>query len=447
MANSDTPLLHLPAEFIDLCRERMVLAGFSGGTDSTAMLLLLKESGLDVTAVHFEHGLRGRESIEDALWAEDFAGRHSIPFRRIDLHVDTAGSVEAKARDARLEAWCTLTAPDGAFPGAAVALAHHRDDAVETMLERIARGGNVSSLASLRMRRKIRGVEFFRPLLGFSRKMLEEYLAAKGVTGCRFDSSNSSNDYFRNHIRNNILPCWQEGYSFVNGGLAASLRALWLDSEFLEAEAEKLWQRRPGKEEGINKIAAQWFRELPGAMKFRIAGIFFRSSRVSEENIASVLARMENAAGSIPINNHFELQMVRGFWKIRQKSVQPVLWNWQQEQAVEFDGDIYRVRMAEAPSFNEGLPSGDDAPGVNRVWFPAALLPETLELSLERRNRTLRRTAASLPEPVKSFKAPDAVMSVPGEDEVLWLAGVRRTGVLPVSGGELCAVFERFPRK
>ena len=61
------------------CVHGSVLAGFSGGADSTALLLALHEAGVDVTAVHFNHGIRGDEADADEEWSRKFCASRNIP--------------------------------------------------------------------------------------------------------------------------------------------------------------------------------------------------------------------------------------------------------------------------------------------------------------------------------------------------------------------------------
>ena len=92
--------------------KKTLLVGFSGGADSTAALLLLHESlehGNRLVAVHFNHHLRGVESDLEAENAARFAFERNIEFRLIDLNIAPGGNLEARARQARLEAWKKLS--------------------------------------------------------------------------------------------------------------------------------------------------------------------------------------------------------------------------------------------------------------------------------------------------------------------------------------------------
>ena len=213
-----------------------VFIGFSGGADSTALLLMLAESAPGrVTAVHFQHGLRGAAAERDAAWCRKFCGVRKIPFKLVRLAVVKSRrpgeSLEEAARRCRLEKWRKLAGPEDV-----VALGHHADDRLEELLLRLARGANVSGLVGLRPERVVEGVRFVRPLLGLRRAEIEEFLRACGVKKWRDDGSNTDVAFRRNAIRHKWLPLIREDAGH-DRGLLASLDSLALDADFLEAEA------------------------------------------------------------------------------------------------------------------------------------------------------------------------------------------------------------------
>lgn len=211
--------------------------GFSGGIDSTALLLLLREAGLAVTAVHFQHGLRGADAEADAAWCEAFCAARGLPCRVIRLEVPrhrrSGESTEEAARRLRLEQWQRL-----ATPQTPVFLAHHADDALEELFLRLARGANATGLTSLRPCRLLGGVMFLRPLLGIRKAQLREYLLQQGVTDWRTDATNAANDYRRNAVRNRLLPLATEIFG-TEAGFFQALDALRQDADYLEEQARR----------------------------------------------------------------------------------------------------------------------------------------------------------------------------------------------------------------
>ncbi|MFZ2656322.1 MAG: tRNA lysidine(34) synthetase TilS, partial [Victivallales bacterium] len=163
-----------------------IFSGFSGGPDSTALLMLLNEEskrrGFHLKAVHFEHGLRGKEGEEDAGWCRKFCEFRNIDFMEISLTVNTsrqAGeSVEAAARRMRLKEWNILADDPDSF----VALGHNSNDKVENVFLRLLRGSNSSGLTSLREIQKIGSITIIRPILRFKRSDIEDFLRSKGVS-------------------------------------------------------------------------------------------------------------------------------------------------------------------------------------------------------------------------------------------------------------------------
>ena len=244
-----------------------IFAGFSGGADSTALLLLLAESAPGrVTAIHFQHGLRGAAAERDATWCRKFCETRKIPFKLVRLPVLRTKrpneSLEEAARRCRLEKWRKLVAPDDV-----VALGHHADDPLEEMLMRLARGANVSGLVGLRPERVVEGVRFVRPLLGLRRSEIEAFLKSAGVRKWREDASNADTTFRRNAIRHKWLPMIREDVGH-DKGLRASLEALELDADFLEAEAAR---RLP-----LTKTLADW-RALHPALLPRVLRLWLRA--------------------------------------------------------------------------------------------------------------------------------------------------------------------------
>ncbi|MFA6929314.1 MAG: tRNA lysidine(34) synthetase TilS [Lentisphaeria bacterium] len=233
--------------------DRPLLLGFSGGADSMALLLTLNQLDQTLTAVHFQHGLRGKAAEAEALWCERFCAGRRIPFLCRNLQVPqqklSGETVEEAARRLRLQAWEELC-EQGQIP---VFLAHHADDCLEELLLRLARGANASGLTGLREIRRIGKVLLCRPFLELRKIELEEFLLAQGIKHWCRDLSNLENRFRRNAMRNLILPELRSIFH-SDAGLLQARKTLLQDAEFLEEAAEKQfpamnsradWQRLP----------------------------------------------------------------------------------------------------------------------------------------------------------------------------------------------------------
>lgn len=186
-------------------RERPLLVAFSGGPDSTALLLavheLLEESGRErLRAVHVNHGL----NAESGAWAEHCKARAralgiSLACREVEVETDGKG-VEAAARRARYEALAELMKP-----GECLLTAHHQDDQWETLLLRMLRGTGIAGLTGIRERRRFGCGWLLRPLLEVSRKDLRAWLEHKGAAYIE-DPSNRDTGFDRSFLREEVLP-------------------------------------------------------------------------------------------------------------------------------------------------------------------------------------------------------------------------------------------------
>jgi tRNA(Ile)-lysidine synthase len=190
-----------------LSREGLHLVALSGGADSVALLLILKDLGYRIEAAHCNFHLRGEESDRDEDFVKNLCQKQDIPFHVI--HFDTKEyadlhqvSIEMAARELRYGYFRQLRQDIGAE---SVCVAHHRDDAVETLLMNLMRGSGVHGLTGIRAKNG----EIVRPLLGVSRQEIEDYLHSIGQDYVT-DSTNLVDDVLRNKIRLNVLPLLEQ---------------------------------------------------------------------------------------------------------------------------------------------------------------------------------------------------------------------------------------------
>jgi tRNA(Ile)-lysidine synthase len=186
-----------------------ILAAVSGGSDSVALLYLLHELKsewrLDLSAIHINYGLRGKESGEDERFVRRLCGRLAVPciVKKIDLSRHMKGgrhhSLQARARDARYRIMKEVAAAGGIDR---VALGHTADDQAETILMWLLRGAGLTGLGGMPI---VREELFVRPLLTVTRADLASGLASHGIE-FRTDSTNAKLLYRRNRIRHELVP-------------------------------------------------------------------------------------------------------------------------------------------------------------------------------------------------------------------------------------------------
>lgn len=193
------------------------LVALSGGADSVALSLALRELGFDVVAAHCNFHLRGDESDRDEMFCRRFCEGNGIKLHV--THFDTEGfaklrkiSIEMAARHLRYAYFKQLAEDIGA---SAVCVAHHQDDSVETVLLNLIRGTGIHGLTGI----KPKNGGIVRPLLCVTRNEIETVLAETGQDFVT-DSTNLVDDVVRNKIRLDILPLMKEINPSVSDSIA-----------------------------------------------------------------------------------------------------------------------------------------------------------------------------------------------------------------------------------
>lgn len=216
-----------------------VIAGISGGADSTALLLALKYAGTDVVAIHCNFHLRGEESMRDQKAVDELCRKYNIPLRIVDFDVDEyrnsrkGMSVEMACRELRYEKFHEIM---NEISADRIAIAHNSDDNVETLLINLFRGSGVTGLRAMLPDTGI----LLRPLLDVSREDIEKYLQEKGEAFV-VDSTNLESDYRRNFLRNDIIPLLEGRWKGVRKTISTSIENLRGEERVLKwAEKELL---------------------------------------------------------------------------------------------------------------------------------------------------------------------------------------------------------------
>ncbi|HEX9446060.1 MAG TPA: tRNA lysidine(34) synthetase TilS [Candidatus Binatia bacterium] len=225
-----------------------VLAAVSGGPDSIALLHILDrlkgEFDLRLEVAHVDHGIRGRESKEDARFVAATADRLALPFhlKALDLPKLKAergkGNLEALAREERYRFFTATAARRGLEK---IATGHTRDDQAETVLMRLLRGSGRKGLGAMApVSRRGDEIRLIRPLIETSREDVEKYLAA-GKLKFRLDRTNLDPALVRNWVRLDLMPRLKKRLDRgLDLRLARMAEALRDEEEFLDGLARGL---------------------------------------------------------------------------------------------------------------------------------------------------------------------------------------------------------------
>jgi len=181
-----------------------VAVGWSGGADSTALLLALAGAGYDVQAWHVDHAWHANSAGESLRLARQ-ADEWGIPFHSVRLKDPASVNREADAREGRYMAFTALSQQYGV---SSLCLAHHREDQAETVFMRLLQGSGAEGCQGMSSVRQHGALKVFRPLLHLSRSQLRTALKCSGVTWLE-DASNSDTTLWRNRLRNRTFPAIQ----------------------------------------------------------------------------------------------------------------------------------------------------------------------------------------------------------------------------------------------
>lgn len=257
-----------------------VLAAFSGGPDSVALVLILRslsEGGrlpLELHLAHLNHQLRP-EADREERFCREFAEEKGLPLtvERVDVRgraAEAEGSVESVARELR---YSFLSRAARAVGAHIVATAHHADDVAETVLMRLLRGAGVNGLGAVPARRALsEGVTLVRPLMNVRKKELLAYLEERKQSFCR-DASNRDTEYMRNRVRHELIPLLRREYPcFSVESLVALNESAAEATDVIQRAADELWPRLcvEGREDELT-LDAGVFREAPAAVRKAVA--------------------------------------------------------------------------------------------------------------------------------------------------------------------------------
>lgn len=256
-----------------------VFAACSGGPDSVALFRLLcglrASWRLEIGLLHFHHGLRGREADLDLDFVRKIGRREKVPVytgrgRVRDKARGKRQSIEEAAREARYGFFCEA-ARKHRIPK--IALAHTLDDQAETVLMRICQGTGLRGLEGIRERLTAGPTEFVRPLIGFRKKEILDFIRKRGFT-YRRDRSNTSVRYLRNRIRARILPLIEKEINPDAARALARIPAIVRDDNamigFYARKAVGDCVKKISKRKALLDRGA--FLALPSSMQFRVLG-------------------------------------------------------------------------------------------------------------------------------------------------------------------------------
>ncbi len=195
------------------------LLAVSGGIDSIclASLFLNSSAGRRFAVAHCNFHLRGEDSDSDEALVAAWCGRNGVRYHKADFDTEQYASshnisIEMAARELRYDCFASLCKDNGYY---GVAVAHNANDNAETLILNLLRGTGLRGITGMQVetvvpvtRDELSGVRLLRPMLSFSRKQIEEYVAANSLE-YHDDRTNAETVYKRNRIRHLVFPVFE----------------------------------------------------------------------------------------------------------------------------------------------------------------------------------------------------------------------------------------------
>jgi len=442
----------LKRHFFEL-NDKSIAVGVSGGPDSLALLHFLSEQrerkSLKLVAVHVDHMFRGKESYEDALFVKDFCEQQGIAFEiaRVDVpdYMSRTGlSSQQAARECRYRFYEEVIEKHEL---GYLALGHHGDDQVETVLMRLTRGSSGKARAGIPFMREFGKAKIFRPFLCLSRTEIEQYCAANGLEP-RIDPSNSRESYSRNRFRKRVLPFLKEENPSVHEHFQRFSEELQLDEDFLVELTRDQLNTVMKKEDGRATIDISSFLLMPMPLQRRGIKLILnylykdRPASLSAIHIEKIFSIMRSPHPSGTLDFPSGLRIIRSYGNCHFQLNPPA----RREYCFEISGA--------AKLF---LPNGDvieaqtaaDVPGdPGREHFIVDLQQTGMPLFIRTRQKGDRMTLKGM-KGSKKLKDIfiDAKIPVDERDEwpvvtdregrILWLPGLKKSSHEAVQGNQL----------
>jgi len=242
-------------ELFRLSRDRILLA-VSGGIDSIALAQLCKKAGAKFGIAHCNFQLRGEESDGDAAFVEQLAKDFDVPFYSINFDTqkiadEKKASIQLIARQLRYR-WLEEIRQENDYNY--IAVAHHHNDSIETLLMNLTVGCGIRGLHGIYPKKGY----VIRPILFASKADITNYIQSKNFS-YREDSSNANTKYRRNAVRHLVVPALED----INPELTTTFHK---NIERFRA-TEALYNY------AIEQLKAQYVEQIGDTIKINIKGV------------------------------------------------------------------------------------------------------------------------------------------------------------------------------
>ncbi|WP_367865396.1 tRNA lysidine(34) synthetase TilS [Pedobacter sp. WC2423] len=439
-------LLH---NFLDYIRlnslfnpDQRILLAVSGGKDSVLMAHLFKQGGFKFGIAHCNFGLRAQESQRDERFVSTMASQLEVPlyvthFATKAYAAEHKISTQMAARDLRYRWFEELRTQENY---SYIAVAHHQDDAIETVLLNLVRGTGIAGLHGILPKRDA----LIRPLLFLSRVAIDEAIQRKGYDFVE-DSSNSSSAYARNKLRLGVIPLLKEinpnlEHTFEHNILRFAETEMVLQQTVAQLRTTLFEERKDGIFLSLEKIRALNPKRL---LLFELLKVYGFTETVVED----LLGSLNKQSGTSFYSESYRLTLNREHLMLTVITAEEVYTNKMihpSDTAIAFGNQVIEISYTELISFDHNPQKAFiDA---DRLIFPIVI-------------RTWQEGDRFMPIGMRNYKKLSNFFidqkiplpqknSIPilinGNGDVVWVAGLRQDNRYKVTATtKKVAIFEQ----
>ena len=413
-----------------LQKEDSVIAGISGGADSVCLLFMLlklqKELGFALMAVHVNHGIRGAEAERDEAYVKRLCRQWNVRLKvyreNVPAYAKEHGMTEEEAgRDIRRTCFCKVLKEWG---GTKIALAHHENDNVETLLWNLCRGTGIRGLGGIAPVNDV----WIRPLLCVKRREIESYLKKRGISYCT-DTTNADRRYMRNRIRMDVIPYLEDCVNTESvSHMGKTMERMYELEQYILEEVGQYKESCTGWKNGRRIIRQTEYTKIPKALRDNVLHEILCETAGRRKDIEEVHVQMLRDLFTKQVGKRIDLPY--GVTAIRTYEGVRFEKNIPEASYAGDENELFSIRVFDRDPGNVTFPEK-----IYTKWFDYDIIKNTVKIRHRIAGDSIVINRYGGRKKLKQYftdqKVPqedrDKIWIAADGDEVLWIVGYRQS--------------------
>jgi len=413
-----------------LQKEDSVIAGISGGADSVCLLFMLlklqKELGFALMAVHVNHGIRGAEAERDEAYVKRLCRQWNVRLKvyreNVPAYAKEHGMTEEEAgRDIRRTCFCKVLKEWG---GTKIALAHHENDNVETLLWNLCRGTGIRGLGGIAPVNNV----WIRPLLCVKRREIESYLKKRGISYCT-DTTNADRRYMRNRIRMDVIPYLEDCVNTESvSHMGKTMERMYELEQYILEEVGQYKESCTGWKNGRRIIRQTEYTKIPKALRDNVLHEILCETAGRRKDIEEVHVQMLRDLFTKQVGKRIDLPY--GVTAIRTYEGVRFEKNIPEASYAGDENELFSIRVFDREPGNVTFPEK-----IYTKWFDYDIIKNTVKIRHRIAGDSIVINRYGGRKKLKQYftdqKVPqedrDKIWIAADGDEVLWIVGYRQS--------------------